>query len=38
MELYKFYAKLLLSGLAVSVLYSVFKRGFNIQQENDLVV
>lgn len=38
MELYKFYAKLLLSGLAVSVLYSVFKRGFNIQEENDLVV
>lgn len=38
MELYKFYAKLLLYGLAVSVLYSVFKRGFNIQQENDLVV
>lgn len=38
MELYKFNAKLLLYGLAVSVLYSVFKRGFNIQQENDLVV
>ena len=38
MEIFKLYAKLLLYGLAVSVLFSVFKRGFNIQQENDLVV
>jgi len=30
--------KLLLVGLAFTILYFVFKRGFNIQQENDLVV
>jgi hypothetical protein len=38
MEVFKSYGQLLLYGLAVSVLYSVFMRGFNIQQENDLVV
>lgn len=38
MEIFKSNGQLLLYGLAVSVLYSVFKRGFNIQQENDLVV
>lgn len=37
-EVFKSYINLLFCGLAVSVLYSVFKRGFNIQQENDLVV
>jgi hypothetical protein len=30
--------KMLMVGLAVTILYFVFKRGFNIQQENDLVV
>jgi hypothetical protein len=35
---FKSNGQMLLYGLAVSVLYSVFKRGFNIQQENDLVV
>ena len=38
MEVFKSNVQLLLYGLAVLVLYSVFKRGFNIQQENDLVV
>jgi len=37
-DFFKGQAYFLFVGLAVSVLYSVFKRGFNIQQENDLVV
>lgn len=37
-DFYKVSVKSLFVGLAVSILYSVFKRGFNIQQENDLVV
>lgn len=38
MEIFESNGQLLLYGIAVSILYSVFKRGFNIQQENDLVV
>jgi len=37
-DFFKGEIKILIVGLAVSILYFVFKRGFNIQQENDLVV
>jgi hypothetical protein len=37
-DFYKDQVKSLFVGIAVSILYSVFKRGFNIQQENDLLV
>ncbi|HLP06351.1 MAG TPA: DUF2975 domain-containing protein [Paludibacter sp.] len=38
MDVYKQDANLLFIGIAVSVLFAVFLRGFKIQQENDLVV
>jgi len=38
MDFYKGQIYFLFVGLAVSILYGVFKRGFKIQQENDLVV